>query len=374
MVESKIPSFGLQGNPVGFRTYIGTWGVLVFSVRNPGARRWSGRYYRTDLEANALVSTEITGYAVSALVYLHRKSGDDGLLQAAKRSGRFLAETAWDDSLGIFPFEHSNNGVRPQPLAFFFDCGIIVRGLLALWRETAEERILDVAVKAGLAMGRDFAGAGLFHPILRLPGKQPLPHEAQWSRRPGCYQLKSAMAWHDLEAVTGIAEFGAWYDEAVSSALASKDQFLPAATPEQTMDRLHAYCYFLEGLMPVAGRQDCRAAIEEGIARAAGYLRDIAPVFERSDVYAQLLRARIYAKHLAGVTLDETMAAEEAEKLSQFQCGGEDARIRGGCRFGRRGSEMLPHVNPVSTAFCLQAADLWEARSNGLRLETHALI
>jgi hypothetical protein len=332
------------------------------------------RYYLADSHANARVSTEITGYSISALVYAYRRSGDTGLLQAAERSGRFLVESAWDNSLRIFPFEYSSNGSQPQPLAFFFDSGIIVRGLLALWRETGEQRLLDTAVDAGLSMGRDFAAGGAFHPILRLPAKEPLPYESQWSRQPGCYQLKAAMAWYDLATVTGIAEFGTWYEDAVASAIACKDRFLPAGTPEKTMDRLHAYCYFLEGLMPVIARPDCRAAVEEGIDIVSGYLREIAPVFERSDVYAQLLRARIYANSLAGIALDEAKAAEEAEKLTQFQCENDDLRICGGYRFGRKADEMLPHVNPVSTAFCLQAMDLWQARWSGQSLETHALI
>ncbi len=332
------------------------------------------RYYRADSQTNARVSTEITGYSVSALVYVYRKSGDAGFLQAARRSGQFLVETAWDSSLGIFPFEHASNGDQPEPLAYFFDSGIIVRGLLALWRVTRDQQLLDAAVKAGFSMGRDFAGNGVFHPILRLPRREPFAYEAQWSRQPGCYQLKAAMAWYDLATVTGIAEFGAWYEEAVVSALASKDRFLPADTPEKTMDRLHAYSYFLEGLMPVIQRPECRVAVEEGIARVAGYLREIAPVFERSDVYAQLLRVRIYANALAGIALDEAQAAEEAAKLSEFQCESGDSHLRGGYRFGRRRAEMLPHVNPVSTAFCLQAADLWEGRTGGHSLEIHALI
>ncbi len=140
------------------------------------------------------------------------------------------------------------------------------------------------------------------------------------------------------------------------------------------MDRLHAYCYFLEGLMPVIHRPKCRAAVEEGITRVSGYLREIAPVFERSDVYAQLLRVRIYAENLGGLAINQTHAVEEAGKLKLFQCEGDDPRTCGGYRFGRKGSEILPHVNPVSTAFAAQAADLWETRLSGQRLETHSLI
>ncbi len=56
------------------------------------------------------------------------------------------------------------------------------------------------------------------------------------------------------------------------------------------MDRLHAYAYFLEGLLPVLDRPKCAAAFRNGVDRGiAAVARDRA-CFARSDVYAQLLR------------------------------------------------------------------------------------
>jgi len=104
------------------------------------------RYYRYDLRRNARTSTEITGYFISALVFLHERSGDSEYLDAAVRAGRFLTQTAWSPSLKTFPFEHATNGDAPQPLTYFFDCGIIVRGLLALWRATRDAEYLHIAV------------------------------------------------------------------------------------------------------------------------------------------------------------------------------------------------------------------------------------
>ena len=48
------------------------------------------RYYRQDLARNAHVSTEITGYAVSALVYLHQRTGRGDFLEAAARGAGYL--------------------------------------------------------------------------------------------------------------------------------------------------------------------------------------------------------------------------------------------------------------------------------------------
>ena len=42
-----------------------------------------------------------------------------------------------------------------------------------------------------------------------------------------------------------------------------------------------------------------------------------------------------------------------------------DVRIDGGFWFGRKGAEMLPFVNPVSTVFCMQALGLWEDHKAG---------
>ena len=337
---------------------------------NSGIQETSGgvaRYYRSDLAANARVSTEITGYAVSALLYLHQRTNRPEYLQAALRASGFLARTAWDSKLGTFPFEHSVNGDRPHALAYFFDCGIIVRGLLAAWQASNDEELRDTAIAAGRSMAADFRRTGAIHPILALPEKHPLAYEARWSTRPGCYQLKSAMAWYELFETTGEMEFLRAYESAVEFALATEHDFLPGASSrEQVMDRLHAYLYFLEGLLPVLDRSDCAQAYRAGIDRVAAYLEEIAPLFARSDVYAQLLRARLYGERLAGIPLDHAAAAGEAKRAAGFQMESPDIRIGGGFLFGTKESQPLPFVNPVSTAFCVQALAQWDDRKNNV--------
>ncbi|MGA3016412.1 MAG: hypothetical protein ABSF62_04775 [Bryobacteraceae bacterium] len=266
------------------------------------------RYYRADLERSHRVSTEITGYAASTLVYLHSLTGDQRYLDRALAAGRFLAGATWDPASCVLPFE-------PDAPAFtyFFDCGIAVRGLLSVWRATGAAEFLAVAAMVGDAMSRDFAaGAAEFHPILSLPEKRPLPRDpARWSQSPGCYQLKSAMAWWDLSEATGDLAFRQPYETLLPAAMLDARGFLPGhPVRAKVMDRLHAYLYFLEGLLPCAGEPPCATSIREGIGRVAERLRGIAPEFERSDVYAQLLRLRLYAAAIA--PLDRAAAHEEA--------------------------------------------------------------
>jgi hypothetical protein len=318
------------------------------------------RYYRSDLQKNVPVSTEITGYAVSALSYLHSVTGNASYGDAATEAARFLSNVAWDAAAHTFPFEpHSN-------LAYFFDVGIIARGLLSTGEEEFRPRVRDAA----LSLAFDFIGDGAFHPVVTLPDKQPLPYEPQWSRSPGCYQLKSALAWLGV----GDEQAARMFHAALASALATHESFLPGdADPNRVMDRLHAYCYFLEALLFAA--EEHNGVLASGIDRVAALLREISPRFERSDVCAQLLRVRLVAHHLNAVPLDAAAAAEEAQRVRKYQARSDDARLDGGFWFGQKGGEMLPYVNPVSTAFSLQALALWEQHLAGTwRLDLAHLI
>ncbi|MBV9772253.1 MAG: hypothetical protein JOZ32_21955 [Bryobacterales bacterium] len=330
------------------------------------------RYYRCDLRQNARVSTEITGYAVSTLLALYRWTGGVAYLEAALQAARFLTRTAWDAQLCTFPFELTSE----SSFAYFFDCGIIVRGLLSAWRVTEDSEFRDIAIAAGRAMLTDFPPRAAIHPILVLPEKRPLAWTTRWSARPGCYQLKSAMAWHELFEVTGESAFLRGYESAVEAALENDPKFLTdELDPMHIMDRLHAYEYFLEGLVPALGRQHCAASFREGVDRTARYLAEIAPVFVRSDVYAQLLRLRLLGEKLGALPLNQSAAAHEAEQAASFQIESSDTGVDGGFLFGRKQGEELPFVNPVSTAFCVQALAWWDDRQAGrLQAERQELV
>jgi hypothetical protein len=104
------------------------------------------------------------------------------------------------------------------------------------------------------------------------------------------------------------------FDMALAMALGSHENFLKPGG--DLMDRLHAYCYFLEALLWAGEHDEARAALASGIDRAGGLLRTHAPEFERSDVSAQLLRLRLIAEHAGLAALDEEAAAEEARRAA----------------------------------------------------------
>ena len=146
------------------------------------------------------------------------------------------------------------------------------------------------------------------------------------------------MAWWDLAEATGDNGLRDAYLDMLNIALVTHSSYLPGTTDAhesdvyQTMDRLHPYLYFLEGLLPVLDRAECAKAYSEGIHSVSRILRQIAPLFARSDVYGQLLRVRIYGA--AKIGIDTEAAEEELLHLMEFQAESSDRRIDGGFFFG----------------------------------------
>ncbi|HJT88734.1 MAG TPA: hypothetical protein VJ732_12780 [Bryobacteraceae bacterium] len=322
------------------------------------------RYYRLDTERLHAVSTEITGYTVSTLLHLYEGTHEDAYLDRALAAARFLTRRAWDGFALPFETEPGPEGL----LTYFFDCGIVVRGLLGAWRATGVQEFLDAGAAIGKAMAHDFdSRRGDYHPVLEVAGKRPVERDPlRWSRSPGCYQLKAAMAWWDLFDATRDRRFCEPYERVLEASVRGYGAFLPGH-PERArvVDRLHAFLYFLEGLLPRAGDKRYSAILCDGIRQVAWHAAESAPEFERSDVYAQLLRIRIYADWAGAVPLDPEAARREAAILAEFQAGGADPRVDGGFYFGRRAGEWLPFINPVSTAFGTQALALWEQFQDG---------
>jgi hypothetical protein len=350
---------------------------------NSGIQESNGgvaRYYFSDRQRNAPLTTEITAYFASALAWLSKQDlskqdPQSAYLDAAIRAASYLVE-AWDSKCEAMPFECNAEGAR---YSYFFDNGIIVRGLLAVWRESRNresrnKELLESAMKCGDSMLRDFADGSGFNPILELPGKSALVREPhRWSRSSGCYQLKAALGWYELWQITGKEDYLVCYRHVLQAAIASHLRFLPgAATDIPVMDRLHAYSYFLEGLLPVLNESEAAQALVAGIDRLSNFAEKISPSFLRSDVVAQLLRVRLFADQYGVVPLNEDAARKESLLLQSFQSDDPDPRLQGGFWFGRKNGEMLPFMNPVSTAFSCQALEMWNQR--GKRMDWQSLI
>ncbi len=325
------------------------------------------RYYAADAGQYREISTEITAYSIQGYLGLPLP-GEPGLLSNALRAGQFLCYDTGNARLGLFPFEVARSGFPPSNEVYFFDCGIIIRGLLALWSSTTDPLYLERAEHCGAAlMGLMSRVDGSFFPLLDLSSGVPASGSGAWSLQPDIYQLKIGLAFLDLAESTSSSMFYKVAEGLLNWSLRQHEMFLPgAAEPDRVADRLHAYCYFLEGLLPFLERRfDCAQVLHAGITKVEKLVLETRRALERSDVMAQLLRLRLLADYIGIMELDLPAASWEAESIPAFQLFTADKQTNGAFSFGRRQGRLTPHANPVSTIFCLQALRMWRDYQNG---------
>ena len=325
------------------------------------------RYYRGDLSEYKNISTEITAYGIQAYLQLPLP-GQPGLLSNALRAGQFLCYDATDPQTGLLPFEASPDGSRPCRLAYFFDCAITMRGLLALWNATGDPMYLERTERCGATlMGTMSRVDGSFFPMLDLDSGVPFVGADSWSLQPGVHHLKAGLAFWELAEVTSSGLFSKTAETLLQWCLHQHEMFLPGDSDSaRVADRLHAYCYFLEGLLPfLEKRFETVLVLQGGITRVEKLLAETRPALERCDTIAQLLRLRLLSDYIGVVELDIPAAAREAESLLTFQLQTDDRRANGGFSFGRRNGQLLCHASPVSTIFALQALRIWNQYQKG---------
>ncbi len=335
------------------------------------------RYYEADAGRYKNVSTEITAYGLQGYLYLPLP-GQTGLLSNALRAGQFLCYDAGRAEEGLFPFEITTSNVGRR--AYFFDCGIIIRALVGLWHTTADPMYLERAERCGMMMlDRMSRVDGAFFPVLDMDSGVPLTGSGSdhWSLEPGPYQLKVGMGFLELAEVTNSGLFSKLAERLLQWSLPTQGMFLPAdLEADQVVDRLHAYCYFLEGLLPFLDRHfECAQALAAGIARVETLIGENAAVLQRCDAIAQLLRLRLMADYMGPVELDLSAASREAESLPGFQMRTDDRRTNGAFCFGRRKGQLIPHANPTSTIFAMQALRMWNEYQRGeMRTTWHDIV
>ena len=324
------------------------------------------RFYLADDRRYQDLSTVNTAYYISALLKTN-EAGEKEPQEYALKSGRFLLKHAFDAQTELFRAE-LDGGNRSAIEARFLDCCIAVRALLHLWQATSDPVFLDHAERCGVALRTHLSRVdGSFFPLFDLQSGQPRAGTGSWSVEAEVYQLKSALAFLELSDATGNREFDTSMQLMLRWCLKTHEGFVGGDDdPENIMDRLHAYCYFLEGLQPVAAEQMAAShALQHGVLDVENLMQQVAARYQRCDVVAQLLRLRLYCDRIGIMELDFNQAEKESVALEQFQHQSTDPKTDGGFAFARRNGQLTPQLSPSATAVAIQALAMWEQAEDG---------
>lgn len=345
--------------------------LLNSGIQNPSGTRIAGDidvgggfnvWFNPLSKSFSYVYTEISGYAVTTLVYLYREFKDEIFLERAKLTGDWLLNIQ-DDS-GAFPTAFYRDDKERKPNEFVtFDIGMVTNSLVNLYRETNDEKYLNSAQKATDWLLQYIKNDGSIAAMVDQNGDIK-DYDGTWSTQSGSFHCKLGIGLLNLFDLTKEKRYKKAAVDLCEYALTRqrKDgQFLTYG--KQLGTNLHPHSYSAEGLF-VVGKYLGNEIFLESAQRAAKWSIEnaengIAPRLkhddnlnynERVDILAQVYRlCRIFS-------LDDKRVDEMLHKIISYQSNAADKREYGGFKFGKSSSgENLPHVNAWVTMFAIQA-------------------
>ncbi len=272
-------------------------------------------------------------------------------------------------------FDYKNSQI------YTFDTGVIISGLVDVYRASGNKQYLAAAVKAAdWIVGSVQKPNGAFYPVYDVDKDEFIESNNEWSLCAGSYHTKVAIGLINLYEATQNATYKEAAIKACDFALTfqqSDGRFISFPTEGGTNS--HPHSYSAEGLW-VVGKVLDRTDYLQASAKATEWLlhwqsdegyvprhfHNDEPLYnERVDILAQTLR--LAAIHMGeGRLADHTETHAKLDKLvaviSRNQAISDEARINGGFYFGRLSNgDQMPHVNVWVTAFAIQGLGLYDS-------------
>jgi hypothetical protein len=354
--------------------------LLGSGIQNPaGTKDQHGKdvsgsfnaWFNPVTKSYSYIYSEISGYAMTTLTYLYKETQDARYLENARKIGDWIMTVQGQNGTIPTAFYLSEQSVQKPSEIHSFDVGMVLDGLVCLYRESQDARYLDAAKKAAdwlISIQRD---DGSVPAMIDAASGEIKDNNGTWSTQAGPYHAKNVIGLLNIFDVTQDPRYRDSAMKLCEYALTRQKpdgQFLTYG--ELDGSNLHPHTYTCEGLY-VAGLtlKDDRymEASKLGTVWALEQSRDgIVPRHkhgetlnfnERVDVLSQVLRMAA----LHGIQDERTDAI--AEKLPRYVNHDENPATKGGFIFGKSSTgESLPHVNAWVTMFALQALRLYGKR------------
>ncbi len=338
-------------------------------------------WYEVEENQYPFLYSEITGYAISAYMFLHRVLGKKELLKNAGGAADWLIENALHADGGVktrfylVPHYVSPNYCFHSGRVYAFDTAMVGYGFLQLYKATRDAAYLEAAKKtAHFLTDRMRLKNGTYYPYFDPKTGRCEEDLEKWSDQRGAFHAKLALLFIDYYRLTADPAYKKYAMTLLDATLATQKpdgRFITGKKDQST--HLHPHAYTIEGLLYGAvflGRKDCLRAAVRGWKWALSavsadgsvssiYAGDGFSHHERSDIVAQMLRigAILYALDPAAVKPHLAALKKIKEHLLIFQYEAVKKQ-KGGFIYGAATDGLIrDHLNAWSTMFAVQA--LW---------------
>jgi hypothetical protein len=323
------------------------------------------------------IYSEITGYAITSFCWLYSELGNLAALKAAKECSEWIIKNRRSYLLVARPsVPNVSNNI--SNMFYSFDNGMIMIGLLNLYKITKDSTLLFFAERLAKALIERFFDGEKFTPRLD-EAYNPINSDnndsedsvVKWSTISGAYHSKLSMGLLELSIVTSNSSYALVSDSVCDYAKRlqkSSGQFI--TNPGSDIVYLHPHLYACEGLIYsglkqsndshyTAGLEGIKWAVDQLCSCSAkGLRRDTRKEsVEQSDCTAQLLRLLTLTRFKLKSTINTFVLDNAIERLHSRLL---DFYIPAGQgKGGMRYQLTLDSACSWCTMFSMQALGIW---------------
>jgi rhamnogalacturonyl hydrolase YesR len=349
-------------------------GLAADWLLNSGIQSEEGGFYswyNLKDKSYAYLYSEITGYAITALVFLSKINRDSIFIKKAESAADWILRYAIHPCGGVKTRLYKNDDKADASYSFSgenifsFDTGMVLYGMASLYNATGKEKFLGIAERLALFIIDKMQNKdGSLSAVYNAKTDELINTYDKWSNQAAGFHAKACLGLVELFSITNNKRYSESAIRLCEYAFITQEgsgRFITDKAANTT--HLHPHCYTAEGLlytgallnMPKFVKAAKKAAewafsclssdgINELYNPSDGSFNNL----QRSDILAQVLRLGLLFS--LNARTNDLMGV-----LSKYQYNGEDIEQRGGFLF----SANEQHVNCWCTMFAVQALALY---------------
>ena len=285
-----------------------------------------GGYYawlNTKTKKYSYIYSEITGYLITYNCFIYTQFKNRLNIKAAEIAADWLIKNSQKTFGGFKCFELIDKNldiIDKSGFSYSFDNGVILNGLINLYKIKKKKKYLLSAIKCADWIMRCSKPNGLIKPVYDYKNQKFLENKKSWSMISGGYHSKIAIGLFNLYSVTKKKNYLDLARMIIKNCL--KKQKNNGIFPSTNFHaNLHPYCYTAEGIW-VAAKLFNKKALYESVISSINWIKNntkgnIPPrlyFFKnkvnynyRVDAISQYLRLLILLKKDKKILVEETL-------------------------------------------------------------------
>ena len=330
-------------------------------------------WYDLAKKSPSFIYSEITGYAITALLFLKNIYNDDTYLEKARKAASWINNYALLKQGAVKTRLYENDSSADKLYSFSgenifsFDLGMVLYGMINLYKSTKEKIFLESCVKmADFLLDKMYKNDGSFHAIYNVNTEKAHEFFDKWSNQSGSFHSKLGLGLVDMFDVTKNKKYidaaRAICEYALNKQEAS-GRFITNFADKTT--NLHPHCYSTEGLLYVGSYLKSEKFINAAKKAVIWIFDNISGgkidelynpktnnfnKFQRVDALSQSLRLGVIFE------MDRKKLGALKDFILEHQYLKGDSNQIGGFLY----SKNTEHINCWSTMFALQALAIYE--------------